>query len=991
MNKSLLQLFLILLVSVLLVQGAFALSINYINGVDEVIEGQTISFSISDYCSGCWYQTPSTPLGNFSRSGSTLYYTAPPVNNEVESIDIVVYSDPFDKNDPTASVPIDVYDTLKMYNYGHECLVIDTSYCSDITSAGLIDAQKYGAITTTERIYTSNYLSVVGFVLITDYLNTSGLNVFGDGNFESDLTVVGDFKSSSVEITNGLSAPSGTFSNSLTVTGTIVTLPPDAINDSEVSNALTISASGNVSTNALYCDTNDDDIIDPACIPIDLGEGNIDDIYVLTAGDEMNGTLVIDSGASALNLTPYDKNHVFISFYPNDANTRRAWIGFGSPGTEDLTIKNEFADGKIILQGKVNATQGIYVHGDDGIFIKGASGKTSLEVANGVVKLPDGQIDNSELASNSVNSTKILDGTIVAVDLADSAVTSDKILDGTIINDDLASNSVNSSKILDGTIVADDLADGSVGASELVSAYQLGSAYDYRFVNVSGDSMSGLLYIDDDLNVSGIIRFGDGGLLRDADGGYTAITSNAYRGVDGDGWYYLNDGFASIIEQDITGNMNFFTASLGSKNSQIVWLGEQFSVKNNGSVSIGGVPTGSFMLSVGGQGRFSSGLTVEGSGVNVTFPDGSIDTNELADSAVTSSKIKDGSVSLDDLNKDSVNSTKILDGEVKTIDLADSSVTSDKILDGTVNISDLGADSVGASELVNITGLSVGSYGGSDIVVSKLTVDEDGRITLIVNKTIRSATFSLAGVVQLENSTTSISTSKAATPYSVKTTYDLAKTANTTATGRVRGDGTVGTIQMITTAFASGPGLGAEIGNSKITQDADGNITVAGNLTVLGASLRVISAIGDSRIYADKVDATTFDPVYTINGVSYATYVASLSGGVKEEITGVATLSFDGSSYSYTFDFNDLERGSDLWLFYQATDFGSNFDKLVVMLTPSFNGAVWYEKWSLGNKLVIHGSSAGEVSYRLTANRIDWRDWSNYADGSFKGLIIEEK
>ena len=42
----------------------------------------------------------------------------------------------------------------------------------------------------------------------------------------------------------------------------------------------------------------------------------------------------------------------------------------------------------------------------------------------------------------------------------------------------------------------------------------------------------------------------------------------------------------------------------------------------------------------------------------------------------------------------------------------------------------------------------------------------------------------------------------------------------------------------------------------------------------------------------------------------------------------------------------------------------------------------------------IHGSAAGEVSYRFTANRFDWRNWSNYndddSDGSL-GLILSEK
>jgi len=51
-----------------------------------------------------------------------------------------------------------------------------------------------------------------------------------------------------------------------------------------------------------------------------------------------------------------------------------------------------------------------------------------------------------------------------------------------------------------------------------------------------------------------------------------------------------------------------------------------------------------------------------------------------------------------------------------------------------------------------------------------------------------------------------------------------------------------------------------------------------------------------------------------------------------------------------------------------------------VILTPGFNGDVWYEKDPKAKTLTIHGSQAGEVSYRMTANRYDWRNWKTIAD-----------
>ena len=63
---------------------------------------------------------------------------------------------------------------------------------------------------------------------------------------------------------------------------------------------------------------------------------------------------------------------------------------------------------------------------------------------------------------------------------------------------------------------------------------------------------------------------------------------------------------------------------------------------------------------------------------------------------------------------------------------------------------------------------------GTDIAfIDTITQDENGDITA-TKKTVRSGTTSQAGVVQLEDSHTSTSTSKAATPKNVKEAYDLA-------------------------------------------------------------------------------------------------------------------------------------------------------------------------------------------------------------------------
>ncbi len=70
------------------------------------------------------------------------------------------------------------------------------------------------------------------------------------------------------------------------------------------------------------------------------------------------------------------------------------------------------------------------------------------------------------------------------------------------------------------------------------------------------------------------------------------------------------------------------------------------------------------------------------------------------------------------------------------------------------------------------TTVSAGTYGSSNTIVGVYTVDAQGRITYAANATIRSATTSQTGVVQLTDSVSSTSTSTAATPNSVKTVND---------------------------------------------------------------------------------------------------------------------------------------------------------------------------------------------------------------------------
>ncbi|KKK76265.1 hypothetical protein LCGC14_2865410, partial [marine sediment metagenome] len=162
--------------------------------------------------------------------------------------------------------------------------------------------------------------------------------------------------------------------------------------------------------------------------------------------------------------------------------------------------------------------------------------------------------------------------------------------------------------------------------------------------------------------------------------------------------------------------------------------------------------------------------------------------------------------------------------------------------------------------------------------------------------------------------------------------------------------------------------------------------------------------------------------IYTIGGARYATYMAGMTG-VKEETTGVIHLLRNSQSvtrnsgtYEYVIDFDEVEQGSDLWLFAQTVNVDGRahivedgmvyrttseelFDKMIVLLTPAFEGDVWYEKNVEDKQVIIYAQlkevqlpSIGtlEVSYRLTAPRFDWKTWKNTTEDDVEGFNLDK-
>jgi len=163
-----------------------------------------------------------------------------------------------------------------------------------------------------------------------------------------------------------------------------------------------------------------------------------------------------------------------------------------------------------------------------------------------------------------------------------------------------------------------------------------------------------------------------------------------------------------------------------------------------------------------------------------------------------------------------------------------------------------------------------------------------------------------------------------------------------------------------------------------LTLTEGGVLTTGGDISVGGGT--------------GKITVGTIDPVYTIDGVNYATYVAGMVGQ-KEEVTGTAdvvtpTTAADGSTgYSYTVDFDEEMAGNDLWLFSQASHLRKNIDKLVVLLSAEGGTKVWYNVDRANRKVYFLSDVPTRVSYRMTAPRFDYETWTNYNQDAVNGFV----
>jgi hypothetical protein len=175
-----------------------------------------------------------------------------------------------------------------------------------------------------------------------------------------------------------------------------------------------------------------------------------------------------------------------------------------------------------------------------------------------------------------------------------------------------------------------------------------------------------------------------------------------------------------------------------------------------------------------------------------------------------------------------------------------------------------------ANNYIHHTQSSIGIDTSGIEVLDTLVVDTEGHVTSATKRSIQSASTTLSGVVQLNDTTSSTSTTQAATANSVKSAYDLANAALPKAGGTLTGP------VILDNQTVGGDG----------TWDDSGIIIKNNNATAAEVAVSFQNAPTGSNYWITGLNQDT--------NMSWAYGTSFINGNVKMSLTATGTLTLGG-------------------------------------------------------------------------------------------------
>ena len=260
--------------------------------------------------------------------------------------------------------------------------------------------------------------------------------------------------------------------------------------------------------------------------------------------------------------------------------------------------------------------------------------------------------------------------------------------------------------------------------------------------------------------------------------------------------------------------------------------------------------------------------------IPATIPQsGSINTQHLANSAITSTKLANDSVTGTKVVDASITGAKFTDNSVTTAKMVDGSVTSAKLADGSITGSKLAAGAIGSASMIVdgiITGakLAIGSIGASILGSSAVTMDKLANFAVTSDK-LAASSIGTSEIVDTAITSEKMGPDSVSGANIVNGTITGAKIAKSSITGDSLLDGTITAVKL-----APGTVTGTLIDVSSITMDkiAMGAITTPklADLAVSSGKLAdasVTSAkIASGAVTSDKLAAGSVTTTNIVDG-----------------------------------------------------------------------------------------------------------------------------